>query len=137
MQKQIRFDDEDFLQLAETRANGAYRKPSKQIQYWAEIGRKVEENLTFRDLQALANEEVEVFVRPKLSPRVELNEVRANLEAARDSGTLLESIGIGKASFEASPDHPDMVIRLQNGKRELGTFENGVFKIARPSKKSK
>lgn len=124
----IRVSD-DLIEQAEKQTKLSYRSLQKQIEFWAQIGKEVELNMTAADVAALVNGEAQIKILRKISEPVEFDGVFEELETNRKKGNLQSKIVKDKVWFEESIDYPGMLIRFNKGKKEIGTFKDGRFKV--------
>ena len=104
------------------------RSVPKQIEYWANLGRRVEKSIDHPSLMAILRDLAIIEVRPAPSKPVEAQDVFAELEADRHSGKLAKNITRAGVIYEASPSHPGLLDRIdEHGVRTTGTFKNGEF----------
>jgi hypothetical protein len=127
---------EKLLEKAEKYVKTSFRSVPKQIEFWANIGQEVESIMTPADLAALANGEVEVKIFRKRSLPVDMDEVFSAIEQDRRSGVLSSKVVRDNVWYEESKEHPGYLIRMNaaSGKRVLGNFEGGVFRIQKSHK---
>ncbi len=126
MGRPIRISDE-MMHLAEADSVLSKRTPPKQIEFWAEIGRRIEQQLTRSDLTVLLQGFATVSLAPPGVDRVKPQAVFDQVEVTRDNGTLADDINRSAVRYETSPTHPGYIDRLSNGQRETGRFHNGKF----------
>lgn len=126
MGRPIRISDE-MMHLAEADSVLSKRTPPKQIEFWAEIGRRIEQQLTQSDLTVLLQGFAKVSLAPPGPVHVDPQAVFDQVEAMRDNATLADDITRAAVRYETSPSHPGYIDRLTNGQRETGRFHNGEF----------
>ena len=126
MGRPIRISDE-MMHLAEADSVLSKRTPPKQIEFWAEIGRRIEQQLTQSDLTVLLQGFATVSLAPPDVVRVDPQSVFDQVDAVRDNGTLADEVTQAPVRYETSPSHPGYIDRLTNGQRETGRFHNGEF----------
>lgn len=123
----IRLDD-DIISLATASASIEKRSVPKQIEYWAEIGRQVEQRVDRAGLLAIIQGYAEVDVRPITSGPVDIDDVFGKLAADRASGKLTKAVTQAPFIYEASKTHPGFLDRIgEDGQRMTGYFEEGEF----------
>tara|TARA_R110000803_G_scaffold75946_2_gene140306 strand:+ start:227 stop:595 length:369 start_codon:yes stop_codon:yes gene_type:complete len=117
--------------MESAKATGAafHRSGAEQIEYWADIGRKLSGIITpsvLLDIKAgLAILSVEE-VKPK---DINADEVLANVGRKREDGSLSAIIANGNLRYQASQSHPGMLeMILPDGSVQVGQFINGDFK---------
>ena len=123
----IRLDD-GIISLATASASLEKRSVPKQIEYWAEIGRRIEQHVDRKGILALIQGLAEVDVRPVNSAPVDIDDVFGQLNADRTSGKLSEAVTQASFVYEASEAHPGFLDRIgKDGQRTTGYFQNGDF----------
>jgi len=121
--------DPDLLHEAEMEALLHKRTTPKQIEYWAEIGKKISEMISPDDLMAVAQGMAQLEVKQKTSYPLEVNAVFAKVEEVRASGYLAEKATTAKVSYEINPNTPGVLTRINaDGSCDQGHFKNGVFR---------
>lgn len=125
----------EIVAHAEKSAALQNRSVPKQIEYWANLGRRVEKAIDHPSLMAILRDSAIIEVRPAPSKPVEAREVFAALEADRRSGKLAKDITRAGVIYEASPSRPGLLDRIdEHGVRTTGTFENGEFVPGEPKR---
>lgn len=123
----IRVSDQ-LLEEAKQQIKMSYRSLAKQIEFWAQIGKEAEVNMTPADIVALINGEVEIKVFRKKSEPVDFDIVFDEIESDRKSGTLKKKVVKDKIWYEESTEKPGIFFRLTDtGEKTLGKFSNGKF----------
>jgi hypothetical protein len=121
--------DPDLVHEAEMEGLLHKRTTPKQIEYWAEIGKKISEMVSPEDLMAVAQGMAQLEVKHKTSYPLDVDAVFARVEEERASGYLTEKVTGAKVSYEADPNTPGVLIRINaDGSRGHGYFKNGVFR---------
>jgi hypothetical protein len=114
---------------------GALQKRSapKQIEFWAELGKAVDGVIDPADVIAVIQGLRKIKVVPVPSMAVDPRNVFDSLEAMRDSGGLSEKVTSSAVYYEASPNRPGLLDRVNSrtGERQTGQFHKGVFKVQR------
>ena len=126
---------EDLLEEAEKQTKQSFRSVPKQIEFWASIGKEVESSMTPADIVALANGEVEIKISRKKSEPVDFDKVFSDIEADRKSGKLSAKMVQGDVWYEESKEYPDLLVRVSNGKKELGKFKDGKFQAIKKTQR--
>ena len=104
------------------------RSTPRQIEYWAELGKAVEQSLNADDLIALREGLSELVVRPIDSGPVSSAEVFADLERDRAAGVLADKVSDAAVSYQASVEHPGMLDQIKaDGSVVTGRFRRGHF----------
>ena len=120
--------DQDLVQ-AVSDASGRYRRSiAEQVEYWAGIGRSVEKILDPDALLSIQAGLSSLHIVPKDNVAIDVDGVFAQLEADRRSGRLAGLVSSGPVRYQASPDHPGLLERIDvDGQRTLGQFHDGEF----------
>ncbi|MGO1501997.1 MAG: TA system antitoxin ParD family protein [Marinobacter sp.] len=90
----IRLDD-NLVRHASAEGQVHRRSTPKQIEYWAEIGRTVAGEVSAEDLTAILQGIRRVKVEPVVAEAVASDDLRAEVDLARESGELSRSIARG------------------------------------------
>lgn len=117
-------------------AEGAlcHRSGAEQIEYWADLGRKVESVLDPKTLLAVKSGFSRISVERVEPVEVEPDAVFSRLNRKRKNGSLAKSITDGRVRYQASKAQPGMLERVSpDGTVETGMFVNGAFKVAVPA----
>jgi hypothetical protein len=131
----IRVSDE-LLEDAKQQIKLSYRSLTKQIEFWAQIGKEAEMNMTPADVAALVNGEVEIKVLRKKSEPIDFDSIFDEVESDRKAGTIKSKVLKDKVWYEESPKNPGMFFRLTNdGEQTLGKFSDGKFIPEKATKK--
>lgn len=124
----------EIVSHAKVSATLQKRSVPKQIEYWAELGRHVEQKVEHSGLMAILKNMAIIEVKPIPSDQIDPDEVFQALEADRASGKLSATVTSANVIYEASRSHPGLLDRIgEDGERTTGSFENGEF---RPGVKS-
>ncbi len=106
------------------------RSAAKQVEFWAELGKRVAHSVSPLDMLALMQGIAEVKVTVAAPGRVNPAQVFAAVGQARSKGQSGQQITQGRAYFEASLTVPGLLDRVMpDGQRQTGRFENGVFVV--------
>jgi hypothetical protein len=124
----------DSTLVAAAKREGSINKRSapKQIEFWAELGKAVEQVLDYNDIfaviQGLKRIKVESVKSDAIDPAVIFN----SLEASRKREKLAEKVTSAAFYFEASRTRPGLLDRVNaaTGERQTGRFYNGEFKVS-------
>ena len=125
--------DQELLQKAEVAGKLQHRTVPKQIEYWAEIGRRVAEHINMEDLLAI-------------SQGLKTLKVESRMVAPVDFDALLETVAVQQNSAESSAAVTRAQVRYQrhprftgyleaiyaDGRRETGILINGQFTKQEP-----
>lgn len=121
--------DPDLVHEAEMEGLLHKRTTPKQIEYWAEIGKKISEMMSPEDLMAVAQGMAQLEVKQKISYPLDVSAVFARVEEERASAYLAEQVTGAKVSYETDQNMPGVLLRINaDGSRDYGHFKNGVFR---------
>ena len=123
----------DTSLVTAARREGSIKKRSvpKQIEFWAELGKAVEQVLNYNDVFAVIQGLKQIKVESVESVAVDPADVFNSLEDSRQSGELAKKVTSAAIYFEASRKQPGLLDRVNSatGERQTGQFHNGEFKI--------
>lgn len=123
----IRVSDE-LLEGAKQQIKMSLRSVTKQIEFWALIGKEAEINMTPADVAALVNGEVEIKVLRKKSNPVDFDDIFNEIESDRKSGVIRSKVVKDKVWYEEDDKNPGIFFRMTSeGEKSLGKFVNGKF----------
>ena len=118
----------DLMQAAKLTGERFHRSTAEQIEYWADIGRKVSTVLDPDTLISIATGLTQVNVEPIYGKPIDPDEVFNLLEAQRQQGTLTQAVTGSAIKYQSSLTQPGYLERIdQNGNVLVGQFENGEF----------
>jgi hypothetical protein len=129
----LRIDQELAFQ-AEREARIQDRSKTKQLEYWAKLGKAISSKLNITDAfavsQGIKTIKIEVASSGQSIP-IDSDDIFNDLENDRTKGLLAENVTSARIYYEASVEHPGFLDRVNSvtGKRQAGSFENGEFKI--------
>lgn len=109
------------------------RSVPKQIEFWATLGKAVENVIDYSDIFAILQGLKKINIEPITSVTANPEEVFAALEKHRARGDLGEKTTKAVIYYEASRSHPGLIDRVNRatGERVTGRFSNGEFKAVR------
>jgi len=125
--------DKDLAFQAEREARIQNRSKTKQLEYWAKLGKVISAKLNIEDVfavsQGIKTISLEITPSAQLIP-VDSDVVFDDLENDRVKGVLANNVTSAKIYYEASVEQPgylDLVNTITK-ERQTGSFENGEFK---------
>ena len=120
--------DPDLIHEAEVEALIHKRTTPKQIDYWAEIGKKISGLLDPGDLLAVTQGIAQLEVKQLVSYPVDAERVFARVEEERASSYLSDKVTSARVRYETDPAMPGILVRInEDGSRDVGQFKNGKF----------
>ncbi len=125
--------DQDLAFQAEREARIQNRSKTKQLEYWAKLGKAISSKLNIADAFAVSQgiKTIKLEVTPSVqSIPIDSDAIFNDLENDRVKGLLAKDVTSAKIYYEASVEHPGYLDRVNfiTGKRQTGSFENGEFK---------
>jgi hypothetical protein len=122
----------ELISAAERAGLVQKRSVPKQIEFWASLGKAVENVLDYSDIFAVMQGLKRINVEPVTSSAAAPQEVFAALEQSRSQGTLGEKTTKAIIYYEASRTRPGLIDRVNSatGERLTGRFNHGEFKVA-------
>ncbi len=123
----VRLQD-DLMQAAKSTGKRFHRSTAEQIEYWADIGRKVSTVLDPDTLISIATGLTQVKVEPIYGKPIDPDDVFNLLEAQRQQGTLTQTVTDSAIKYQSSLTQPGYLERIdQEGNILVGQFKNGEF----------
>ena len=127
MSSPFRIND-SLYQEAETYGLLLRRSAAKQVEYWAELGKRVDEVATASDLLALMQGIAKVRIETPEMASVDPIDVFTSVNQKRGSGKLGQSITRNAVYYEASENRVGLLDQVMpDGSRKTGHFSNGEF----------
>jgi len=125
--------DQNLASQAGREARIQNRSKTKQLEYWAKLGKAVSSKLNIAD--AFAVSQGIKTIRLELAPSVQSIPIDSDtifddLEKNRAKGLLAKDVTSAKIYYEASVEHPGYLDRVNSvtGEKLAGSFEHGEFK---------
>ena len=123
----VRLQD-DLMKAAKLTGERFHRSTAEQIEYWADIGRKVSTVLDPDALISIATGLTQVKVEPIYGKPIDPDEVFNLLETQRQQGSLTQVVTSGAIKYQSSLTHPGYLEQIdQEGNVLVGQFKNGEF----------
>lgn len=105
-----------------------HRSAAEQIEYWADIGRKISGVISPSDLLAINAGLVKISLEETAPVTADPDAVFAALSRERESGGLTLAVAGDKPRYQASRTHPGLLEQVwPDGAVRLGQFRNGEF----------
>lgn len=125
--------DKDLAFQAEREAKIQNRSKTKQLEYWAKLGKAVSSKLNITDAFAVSQgiKTIKLEVTPPVqSTPIDSDAIFNDLENDRTKGLLAKNVTSAKIYYEASVEHPGYLDRVNSitKKKQTGSFEHGEFK---------
>ncbi len=123
----VRLQD-DLMQAAKLTGERFHRSSAEQIEYWADIGRRVSAVLDPDILSSIAMGLTRVKVEPIYGVRINPDDVFKTLDIQREEGVLTQLVTGSSIKYQSSLKHPGYLEKIdQQGKVEVGRFNEGEF----------
>ena len=120
---------ESVFRIANAAGKVHHRSATGQLEYWADLGRKVESFLGPIDILKLMSGNAELVVRARESIAVRSEDVFADVEAMRAAGTLAAAVApTARFRYQASEQYPGYLEQIDEvGEKLTGRFQDGAF----------
>lgn len=119
---------ENLMQEAAQTGRRFHRSASEQIEYWAELGKRVATELDPDVLLSISAGLAQLKVEPVYGPSVNPDDVLQALENDRKQGILPELVTGSVCRYQASKSHPGYLERIDRaGSVTVGQFRDGSF----------
>jgi hypothetical protein len=120
--------ESSLMSAAAVAGSTLHRSAAEQIEYWADLGRKVAKVVDPEILLAVQAGLVTLRVERVSPSPVDPDAVFAALDRERNSGALSEAIATGAVRYQASITRPgSLEACYPDGRIEVGQFTNGQF----------
>lgn len=120
----------ELVEAAERESRIQKRSVPKQIEFWAALGKAVQNVIDYSDAIAITQGLKKIIIEPVKAPAASPADVFARLERNRDNGSLAGNVTTAAIYYETSKSHPGMIDRVDSttGERRTGRFRNGQFR---------
>ncbi len=119
---------ENLMQAAKLTGERFHRSTAEQIEYWADIGRKVSSVLDPDTLLSITTGLAQVKVEPTYGKPINPDDVFNLLEAQRQGGALTQAVTSSTIQYQSSLTQSGYLEQIdQNGNVLVGQFKNGEF----------
>ncbi len=125
--------DQDLALQAEREAKIQNRSKTKQLEYWARLGKVISSKLNMADVLAVSQgiKTIKLEVAPSVQViPIDSDIIFDELEKDRAKGLLAKNVTSARIYYEASIQRPGFLDRVNSvtGERETGSFKEGKFK---------
>lgn len=118
----------DLMQFAKIAGKQQHRSTAEQIEYWADMGRRISAILDSDDLLSVASGLAKIKIEPVYGQPINPDDVFESLEVDRSAGSLTQIISNSTTRYQISESHPGYLEQInQAGKITTGQFDNGEF----------
>lgn len=121
---------QDLMQAATLVGERFHRSASEQVEYWADIGRRISTVIDPDILLSITTGLSRIKVEPVLAEPVDPNAVFQSMEAERLHETLAPAVTNSAVKYQASLSHLGQLERIQDGQVDIGQFKNGEFIVS-------
>ncbi len=119
---------EELMQEAESTAKRFHRSTAQQIEYWADLGRRVATHLDPDVLLSVTSGLAVIKTEPVYGVPIEPETVFQSLENARRTGELTKIVTSSAIRYQASSSHPGYLERIdEHDNKTIGQFKQGEF----------
>jgi len=120
--------DRELMEAATLAGATLHRSTAEQIEYWADLGRKVSRIITPETLLEVKAGLATLTVEKAKPVSVDPDAVFDTLDRKRESGALQEAITGGNIRYQASRQHPGFLEEVHpDGNIVVGQFKDGRF----------
>ncbi|MBU3071336.1 ParD-like family protein [Aestuariicella sp. G3-2] len=128
--------ESSLMDAAKVAGKALHRSASEQVEYWADIGRKVSKVIDPETLLEINAGLVKISLERVVPISVDPDAVFAALDGARESGSLQAAIASNAIQYQASSTHPGLLEQVHpDGTILVGQFQNGCFEPVEQSGK--
>ncbi len=118
----------DLMQAATVAGKRLHRSTAEQIEYWADMGRRVATVLGPDDLLSVASGLAKINIEPIYAKPVNPDEVFESLEDDRRAGSLYQITSNNTVRYQVSESHQGYLEQVNSdGEITTGKFDNGEF----------
>jgi len=118
----------ELMQAAESTAKRFHRSTTEQVEYWADLGRKVSSTLDPDVLLAITAGLTTITTSPIFSNPIEPDSVFQSLEKDRQAGVLSGEVTHSAIRYQASAEHLGYLEKIDTDNTvTTGIFKNGKF----------
>ena len=117
-----------LMKAATVASTTLHRSAAEQIEYWADIGRKVAKLIDPETLLAIDAGLVKITLEETPPVTANPDDVFERLQRDRKSGALSEAIAAKSIRYQACANHPGLLEQVHpDGRVLIGQFNNGEF----------
>lgn len=110
-----------------------HRSAAEQIEYWADLGRRMAGVLNPLELAELLAGISTLKLEPALCVPLDIDAVFAKMQYSRVCGELAAAVTTTYPRYQAAISHPGYLEQINaDGTRTVGMFSNGVFSTQKP-----
>lgn len=125
--------DQALMTEASLTASTLHRSAAEQVEYWADIGRRVSKLIDPSVLLEVQAGLATLQVKKTKPQDIDPNAVFAQLDRERENGELSKAIANGSVRYQSSYSSPGKLEAVHpNGRIEVGQFIDGQFCADQP-----
>ena len=118
----------ELMQAAALSGKRYHRSTAEQIEYWADMGRRIASFIDPDTLLSVKSGLAKITVEPVNAATIDPVIVFQSLETDRRGGTLSKSVSTSKLRYQVSEEHPGYLVQVDKQNNAItGKFENGEF----------
>ena len=119
---------QELMEAATVAGQQLHRSATEQIEYWADLGRRIAGVLDPLKLAEIASGVATLRVEPVNASPIDPDALFATLEDRRSLGELAPLVTTAYPRYQASTTHPGYLEQLDaEGRRTVGMFQSGIF----------
>lgn len=120
--------DRKLVEAAAAESALHHRTTPKQIEHWADLGRRLAGRISAADAQAISQGLLQLNLEPAPAPTVSGADLLAQIRADRASGELSDRVTGAAVRYQQHPEHPGYLEAVYtDGRRVCGRFQDGEF----------
>ncbi len=120
--------EQDLMEAATLAGSMLHRSAAEQVEYWADLGRKVANKLDPETLLSIQSGLTKITIEETTNVTPSPDDVFMALDLNRASGALTEAIASQSVRYQASQTHTGKLEQVSpNGNVVVGEFINGEF----------
>ena len=115
------------MQAATVTGKRQHRSAAEQIEYWADLGRRLATVVNQDDFLSVASGLAKIKIEPVYGKPVNPEKIFETLEDDRSSGSLYKIMS-STTHYQVSENHAGYLEQINSdGEKTTGQFENGEF----------
>jgi hypothetical protein len=119
---------QDLMQSAKLTGERFHRSTAEQVEYWADIGRRISDVIDPDVLISIKAGLSQLKVEPTIGKPVNPTKVFEMMEIDRNNGLLEKQVTSSPFQYQTSLVHPGCLERInENGSKTIGHFKQGQF----------
>ncbi len=120
--------EKNLMQAASQAGKRLRRSTAEQLEYWADIGRRLEGIVSHDVMLDVMTGVTRLTLEPRPEPSIDPDSIFDALDADRQSGQLANRVSEASPQYQASRSHPRMLERIDaDGAITVGEYRDGHF----------